>query len=104
MKRLLTISALASFAGICAASLCDAQAQGNDAIQRQLDRGTYQMQQQLNRNAITGLGKPAFPLFRCDGQRPPIFGADDCQNWRIMQKQERLLDLQIKELQRRERR
>jgi hypothetical protein len=44
-------------------------------------------------------GPPAFPLFRCDGQRPPIFGADRCQNWRIRQKQERLLDLQIKKLE-----
>ena len=47
---------------------------------------------------------PAFPLFRCDGQRPPIFGGGDCANWRVLQKQERLLDLQIKEMERRKRR
>jgi len=46
--------------------------------------------------------KPALPLFRCDGQRPPIFGAENCANWRLMKKQERLLDLQIKELEQRQ--
>jgi hypothetical protein len=48
--------------------------------------------------------KPALPLFRCDGQRPPIFGAENCPNWRVMEKQERLLDLQIKELEAKRRR
>ena len=47
---------------------------------------------------------PAFPLFRCDGQRPPTFGAENCANWRLMKKQERLMDLQIKELEERRRR
>jgi hypothetical protein len=46
---------------------------------------------------------PPFPLFRCDGQRAPVFGADDCANWRLQKKQERLIDLQIKELERRQR-
>ena len=47
---------------------------------------------------------PAFPLFRCDGQRAPMFGAENCANWRLMKKQEQLIDLQIKELERRHRR
>ena len=46
---------------------------------------------------------PAFPIFRCDGQRPPMVGAENCANWRLMKKQEQLLDLQIKELERRKR-
>lgn len=48
--------------------------------------------------------KPSLPLFRCDGQRPPIFGAENCDNWRLMKKQERLIDLQTKELEERKRR
>lgn len=46
---------------------------------------------------------PPLPLFRCDGQRPPVFGADNCANWRLMKKQEHLIDLQIKELERKQR-
>jgi hypothetical protein len=45
---------------------------------------------------------PPLPLFRCDGQRPPVFGADNCANWRLMKKQEHLIDLQIKELERKQ--
>jgi hypothetical protein len=32
-----------------------------------------------------------------------VFGAENCPNWRLMKKQERLLDLQIKELEARKR-
>jgi len=46
---------------------------------------------------------PALPLFRCDGQRPPLVGAENCANWRLIKKQEHLIDLQIKELERRKR-
>ena len=47
---------------------------------------------------------PAFPIFRCDGQRPPMVGAENCANWRLMKKQELLLDLQIREMERTKRR
>ena len=33
-----------------------------------------------------------------------MFGAEICANWRLMKKQERLIDLQIKELEERRRR
>jgi hypothetical protein len=39
---------------------------------------------------------PAIPLFRCGGQRLPTFGAENCANWRLMKKQEQLIDLRSK--------
>jgi hypothetical protein len=70
---------------------------GNEAIQRQLGRGWQQ------HPAVVGGGSPPFPLFRCDGQRPPMFGAENCPNWRLVKTQEQLIDLQIKEFQARRR-
>ena len=44
---------------------------------------------------------PPFPLFRCDGQRPPIMGGKHCPNWQLHDQQMRVLKLQEQELLRR---
>ena len=42
-----------------------------------------------------------FSLFRCDGQRPPMFGT--CANWELQRQQMRVLRLQEQQLLRQER-
>ena len=41
---------------------------------------------------------PPFPLFRCDGQRPPMIGSGHCPNWTLYNRQMRVLELQEREL------
>lgn len=43
-------------------------------------------------------GPPPFPLFRCDGQRPPMVGAENCANWRVQGLQEQVLREQLYQL------
>ena len=78
-------------------------AEGNRRTDMMLQQGHQQMLEMTRPNYG---GSPPFPLFRCDGQRPPLMGAENCPNWRalktqerLMKKQERLIDLQIKELE-----
>ena len=102
MRR--TISALAFLivaSPAHAQSWSDMQRESNRAIQRQLDQGHQQMLQMTQPRYH---GSPPLPLFRCDGQRPPMFGAENCPNWRLHEQQMRVLKLQEQELRARLRR
>jgi hypothetical protein len=70
----------------------------NRQIERQLDRGNQQM---IDMTQPRFGGSPPFPLFRCDGQRAPIFGAENCPNWQLHDLQMKVLKQQY-ELQRRQ--
>src|SRR5689334_9793451 len=73
-------------------------AEGNRRTDMMLQQGNMQMQMMTQPRFG---GSPAFPLFRCDGQRPPIFGgAGACQNWRVLDLQEKVLRQQYEIQQR----
>lgn len=96
MRR--TISALMLLAvasPVHAQSWSDVQRDSNLSMQRQLFQGHQQMLQMTQPRYY---GAPAFPLFRCDGQRPPMIGAENCPNWRLHEQQMRVLRLQEQEL------